>query len=489
MNLKSKVKNGLKWTFIDQILSQIIFLVFSIFLARILTPAMFGIVGMITIFSNFAIIFIDLGFSAALIQKKEVSPTQYSSVFWLNLGIGFFMYALFYISAPMISQFYNQPELIVYIRVICLSFIITSLSAVQANLLIKELQFKKKVIINWIAMLIGYVVAFVLAYTGYGVWALVMMTLTTAVLNSIMYWIASKWTPLFVFEWKTIKELSNYGFNFLGDSSVNYWSRNFDNFIIAKVLGSNDLGIYTRAYSLMLLPLRNVSTIVTKVMFPAFSQKQDDLQVLKKYYLNIIQYIALITFPLMIGLSLVSKEFVLLFFGNKWSAMIPVLSILSGLGAIQSIVSLNGLIYNSLGKVNIAFKVSLFTNFILIIAFLIGVNFGIKGVAWSYFIASLLLFFPIYGIAIKQLNISLFEIYINLKGVLWATLSMAITMLTLNHFFDFSLLLGLILKIVVGGCSYLLLLLIFERKMLLNLKNKVVNFKKSEVTKSREITA
>ena len=143
MNLKSKVKNGLKWTFIDQILSQIIFLVFSIFLARILTPAMFGIVGMITIFSNFAILFIDLGFSAALIQKKEVSPAQYSSVFWLNIGIGFFMYALFYISAPMISQFYNQPELVVYIRVICLSFIITSLSAGQANLLIKELQFKK----------------------------------------------------------------------------------------------------------------------------------------------------------------------------------------------------------------------------------------------------------------------------------------------------------------------------------------------------------
>lgn len=476
MNLRSKVSNGLKWTFIDQILSQIVFLVFSIFLARTLSPEMFGIVGMITIFSNFAILFIDLGFSAASIQKKEVSPAQYSSVFWLNLGIGFFMYTLFYISAPMISQLYDQPKLIALIRVICLSFIITSLSAVQANLLIKELQFKKKVIINWIAMLIGYVVAFVLAYTGYGVWALVMMTLTTAVLNSIMYWIVSKWTPLFVFEWKTIKELSNYGFNFLGDSSVNYWSRNFDNFIIAKVLGSNDLGIYTRAYSLMLLPLRNVTTIVTKVMFPAFSQKQDDLQVLKKYYLNIIQYIALVTFPFMIGLSLVSKEFVLLFFGNKWSAMIPILSILSGLGAIQSIISLNGLIYNSLGKVNIAFRVSILTNIVLIIAFVIGVNYGLIGVAYSYLIASALLLIPMYKIAIKQLSISLLEVFDVLRGIMFATLIMAIVLIVINNYTELSLLSGLILKILISAAVYLLFIVFFEKELLFSIMKKL-NFK------------
>jgi PST family polysaccharide transporter len=347
---------------------------------------------------------------------------------------------------------------------------------VQANLLIKELQFKKKVIINWIAMLIGYIVAFVLAYEGYGVWALVMMTLTTAVLNSIMYWIISKWTPLFVFEWNTIKELSNYGFNFLGDSSVNYWSRNFDNFIIAKVLGSNDLGIYTRAYSLMLLPLRNVSTIVTKVMFPAFSKKQDDLQLLKKYYLNIIQYIALITFPLMIGLSLVSKEFVLLFFGNKWSAMIPILSILSGLGAIQSIISLNGLIYNSLGKVNIAFRVSIITNIVLIIAFVIGVNFGLIGVAYSYLIASALLLIPMYKIAIKQLSISLLEVFDVLRGIMFATLIMAIVLSVINNYTELSLIAGLILKILISAVVYFLLVVFFEKELVFSIKKKL-NFK------------
>lgn len=473
MNLKSKVKHGLKWTFVDQILSQVIFLIFSIFLARILSPSTFGIIGMITVFSNFAILFIDLGFSAALIQKKEVTEAHFSSVFWLNVAIGIVMYFLFYIGAPFISAFYNQPELTLLIRVICLSFIVTSFSSIQANLLIKNLEFKKKVIINWIAMSIGYLIAFILAYKGYGVWALVVMTLATSILNSILYWIVSSWTPLLIFDWKKIKELSHYGLNFLGDTSINYWSRNYDNFIIAKVLGSNDLGIYSRAYSLMLLPLRNITTIVTKVMFPAFSQKQDDLVVLKKYYLNIILYIALITFPIMIGLSLVSTEFVLLFFGRKWMAMVPVLSILSGLGAIQSIISLNGLIYNSLGKTNIAFKVSLISNIVLIIAFTIGVNYGIIGISYSYLIASLVLFLPIYSTAIKQLNISLLEVFMVLKGVLLATLVMAVVLFLFNSYFDLSLLIGLILKIILGFVIYGTTLLIFEKPLLVNLKYKL----------------
>lgn len=473
MNLKSKVKHGLKWTFIDQVLSQVIFLVFSIFLARIVAPESFGIVSMVTIFSNFAILFIDLGFSAALIQKKEVTKEHFSSVFWLNLIIGFLFYFLFYISAPLISMFYKQPDLTPLIRVICLSFIITSFASVQANILIKEMQFKKKVIINWIAMIIGYVMAFVLAYKNFGVWALVVMTLATSIVNSVLYWIASSWTPLFIFDWKKIKDLSHFGLNFLGDTSINYWSRNYDNFIIAKVLGSNDLGIYTRAYSLMLLPLRNITTIVTKVMFPAFSKKQDDIELLKNYYLNIIQYIALITFPLMIGLSLVSKEFVLLAFGNKWAAMIPVLSILSGLGAIQSIISLNGLIYNSLGKTNVAFRVSFISNVVLIIAFTIGVNYGIIGVSYSYLIASLLLFIPIYTTAIKQLNTSLLEVFLVLKGVIAATLVMAILLFCFNAYFTFSLILGLVTKVFLGFIIYFIALLFFEKHLVMNLKNKL----------------
>ncbi len=473
MDLKNKVKKSLIWTFGDQIVTQIVFVLFGIFLARILSPAVFGVVGMVTMFTNFAALFIDMGFGVALIQKKEADNEHFSSVFWLNLGIGCFLYLLFFFLAPLFSIFFHQPQLTILVRVICLSFIISSLTSVQSNLLVRELKFKQKVLFNWISVILGYSVAFFLALNGYGVWAVVWMTLVTATSNSLLYWISSDWRPSFLFNKNKIKELSKFGFNVLGDTSVNYWSRNFDNFIIGRVLGSTQLGLYTRAYSLMLLPLRNISSVITKVMFPAFSKKQDDVASIKRHYLQIIKYISLVTFPAMIGLSLVSREFVLLFFGKNWIGMIPVLAILSLVGAVQSIFSLNGMIYNSLGKAHIAFKVSLLVNVVLIIAFTIGVNFGIVGMAWSYLIASVLLFFPIYNTAIKQLNTSLSEVFFTLKGSITATFSMAMVMIVLNNFLITSLLFGFAVKTFVGTLIYFIIVYNLEKALVKGLLLKV----------------
>jgi O-antigen/teichoic acid export membrane protein len=475
MNLKRKVHSSLIWTFSDQIITQFVFVLFGIFLARILSPSAFGIVSMVVIFTNFAALFIDMGFGVALIQKKDADNEHYSSVFWLNLAIGIFLYLLFFIAAPFLSVFYHEPQITALVRVICLSFIINALSSIQSNLLIRDLKFKEKVIINWISMIVGYSVAFYLAYNNYGTWAIVWMTLATALVNTILYWLSSNWYPNFRFNILKIKELSSFGFNVLGDTTVNYWSRNFDNFLIARVLGSAELGLYTRAYSLMLLPLRNISSVITKVMFPAFSKKQDDIQSIKLYYLKIIKFISLLTFPAMIGLSLVSKEFVLLFFGASWSGMIGVLSILSLVGTFQSVFSLNGMIYNSLGKADIAFRVSIIVNTVLIIAFLIGINSGIIGMAWSYLIASLLLFYPIYNSVIKLLTIKWIEVFIATKGVIISTTIMALIILFLNYFLNMPLLFGFIIKIFVGIFGYAYSLLIFEKALINSFKQKIIN--------------
>jgi PST family polysaccharide transporter len=177
MDLRNKVKKSLIWTFGDQIVTQVVFVLFGIFLARILSPSVFGVVGMVTMFTNFAALFIDMGFGVALIQKKDADDEHFSSVFWLNLGIGCFLYALFFVIAPLFSLFFHQPQLTILVRVICLSFIISSLTSVQSNLLVRELKFKQKVLFNWISIILGYTCAFFLAYNGYGVWAVVWMTI------------------------------------------------------------------------------------------------------------------------------------------------------------------------------------------------------------------------------------------------------------------------------------------------------------------------
>jgi len=466
MTLKNKVKNSLIWTFSDQVVTQFIFVLFSIFLARIIPPSVFGVLGMVTIFSNFAGLFIDMGFGVALIQKKEADDEHFSSVFWLNMAIGALLYLLFFFTAPLLSIFFKEPQITILVRIICLSFIINSMTSVQSNLLIRELKFRQKVIFNWIATFTGYSVAFYLAFNGYGVWSIVWMTLLTSLVNSILYWFSSDWRPSFVFKINKIKELSRTGLSVLGDTTVNYWSRNFDNFIIGRVLGSTELGLYTRAYSLMLLPLRNISSVITKVMFPAFSKKQDNIPTLKKYYLRIIKYISLLTFPMMIGFSLVSKEFVYLFFGKNWSGMIPLLSILSLVGTLQSISFLNGMIYNSVGKSNIAFKVSILVNLVLIIAFCIGVNFGIIGMAWSYLIASTLLFYPTYNTAIKQLGIKWLDVFVTIKSSILVSFGMGLVLLSLNYFVNFSILFGFIIKVLTGIIVYTSLLFFLENELL-----------------------
>jgi PST family polysaccharide transporter len=213
----------------------------------------------------------------------------------------------------------------------------------------------------------------------------------------------------------------------------------------------------------MLLPLRIISSVISKVMFPAFSKKHDEILIIKMHYLRIVKYIATVTFPIMLGLAFVSKEFVLIFFGEKWKGMIPILSILSGIGAIQSILSLNGLIYNSLAKNRIAFKVSIVVNIVLVVSFFIGIQFGLIGLTWSYFIASLLIFIPTYHIAISQINTSLMEVYCVLKGLIFATSGVAIVLLVSNYYFSFSLVLSLALKCSFSVFIYILLLFVFEK--------------------------
>lgn len=464
--IKEKVKNSLAWSFMDQFVTQFVFILFSIYLARILAPSVFGTVGLVTVFTNFAVFFIDMGFGTALIQKKETDKDYFSTVFWFNVFIGTFLYLLFFFAAPLISIFYEMPELVLVIRVLCLTFIITSITSVQSNILIKNLNFKKKVIFNWVATLIGYFVAFYLTYINYGVWAIVWMYLTTAIVNSVLYWVSSSWKPNFVFHWGKIKELSRFGLNVLGDTTINYWSRNYDNFIIGKVLGSSDLGIYTRAYSLMMLPLKNITSVFSRVLFPAFSKIQHDIPQIRMQYLKVIKYIAVITFPIMIAMALVSKEFVLLFFGENWTKMIPILSMLSILGAFQSLVSLNGLLYNSLGKAHIAFKVSLWVNLILIATFTIGVRYGIYGLTLGYLIVGTLLSFPIYRIAIRLIDLTLWDVLAQIKYVIFSVLIMAILMYCIDFLPLHSMVLIFGTKLFVGIIVYLTVLFLMDKKIL-----------------------
>ena len=474
MSLRLQVKKSLFWTFSDQVVVQLTNLIFGLYIARLLGPETFGITGIVLMITNFAQLFIDMGFGAAIIHNQKLNATHYSSVFWFNCLLATALYSLFYFTSNWIALFFNQPILNLVIKVSSITLILNALCVVQMSLMVKELNFKRKAIINWISLLLGYFVAITLALQGYGVWAIVSMYLTNSIVNVLVIWFTTNWYPILELNKQAIQTIWSYGIHAFGDNALNYWSRNFDNFLIGKCLGPVQLGVYTRAYSLMLLPVKNLSTVIAKVFFPAFSQRQNNKHLLAVNYLKLIKYITLLTFPILIGLSLISKEFVLLFLGQKWREMIPVLSLLCIVGAIQSVVTLNGIIYYSLGKTNIAFKISILVNLIVIISFVIGVNFGIKGVAWSYLIANLVLFYPVYATAISVIGLTIKDVFAVLKNGVLALLIMVGSVCIVSQMVHLGLVEALIIKIVVGIVTYFLSLSIIERKLIVQLKLKLI---------------
>lgn len=476
MSLRTKVKSGLKWNLVNQIVSQIIFVWFGIYLARLLGPEAYGLVGMITVFSGFANLFVDFGFSSAIIYDPKLTQNKISSVFWLNLLIGVIIYLIFFFSAPLLAEFYNLEELEVLTRVVSISLILNSLSGVPNSLISKSIRFKEKIRASWISTIISYAGAFYLAFNDYGVWSLVFQTLIFSVFNLFFVWKIASFKPSFYFSLADIRSLISYGSGIAGTNLLGYLTRNLDNLLIGKFLGGSSLGIYARSYGLMMLPIKNISSIFTKVLFPAFSKIQNQPDVIAVYYLKSTKTIALFSFPIMFGFFAVAEEFVLIFLGEGWIEAIPIIQMLSILGAVQSVLTLNGVIYNSLGKAITAFKVTLVLNLVLIPSWIIGMKLdGLNGLVLAYLLVGTLGSIPILAIALRYINLTVIDQFKNLFFIILGSLAIILSCSVFDILFTFPMIYSFILKIIVGGIIFLLIIVPIEKSFLLEIYNLILS--------------
>jgi len=390
MSLTERVAHGLSWSLAARIFTQGFQFAFGLALARLLTPSDFGVVGMVFVITGFALAFSDAGLSSALIYDQEASDSHFSTVFWLQLGAGVFLTAVFYVAAPWISYFYEMPVLEPLSRLVAFTFVVQALGQTHSAMLSKHLRFKQLAVVNIISTVASGAIAIILAWRGYGVWSLAWQGLLAPVLTTFLLWLQSRWRPSFVFDPRAAKTLGRYGLYLLGHTSINYWLRNGDKLVIGKIIGAHDLGIYTRAYTLMLLPLNNIGAVLGQVMFPALSQLQNDLPRFKRSYLSALQAIALITFPLMIGVAALCDPLVIFLLGPQWSEVTPILEILSLVGLVQSIIFPVGWVFAALGKTKEQFHLSIVLAFAFVVAVSAGIFFGIKGVAYAYALWTLL---------------------------------------------------------------------------------------------------
>ena len=273
-NLKGVAAKGLFWSAMERFGAQGIQFVFGIMITRILMPSDYGLLGMILIFMAVGQTLIDSGFGSALIWKKAPTENDYSTVFYFNISVSFVLYAIFFFLAPVISRFYNEPLLVDLIRVICINFIILSFSLIQQTILQKKVDFKLLAYVNIAGSLLAGVLALIMAYKGFGVWAIVFQILVKSFITSFLLWIYNKWRPVFAFSWISLRELFNYGSKLTGAGLIYTIFQYFYYNVIGKLFPVEALGFYTRAAQLQEFPVKTIASIFHRVAFPVFSAIQ-----------------------------------------------------------------------------------------------------------------------------------------------------------------------------------------------------------------------
>jgi len=427
MSLLRQTFGALKWTAGAKIAQQAIQFVLSAVLMRLLGPSAFGLVGMVMVFSGFAAIFGELGFGSALVQRQNLSEAHRSTVFWLTLGTGVLLAGTLFAAAPFIAAFYKEPLLKPMTAWLALSFLLSAPGMVSRSLLTKAMRFDILAKVDVAALTVSGAFAAAAAARGAAVWSLVAQQLVSAgVTSALLFWFG-EWRPHFTWSSTAARELFGYGAGLTGFNIVNYWARSADKLLIGNLLGSVALGLYSRAYSLMLLPLTQIVSVVTPVMFPAMSAIRDDQERLRGVYLRMISLLTFITFPMMTGLLVTARPFVLGIFGAKWVEVVPLIQVLCIVGMLQTMSNPTGLIYTSQARTDWLFWWGIGSGGTTIIAIVIGVFIGsVRSVAIAYMIASIILTPPCLAISGRLIQLRLLDLWRAVAGNLLCASFMAI---------------------------------------------------------------
>lgn len=382
-DIKQKTINSLAWSLSERISLQVIHILISIILARLLNPTDFGLIGMLAIFTSVAQSVLDSGFGSALIQKKDASQTDSSSIFYFNLFIGIILATVFFFSAPLISDFFNQPILKPITRVLSLNTIINAFSLVQFSLLRKRLDFKNHFIVSIVAVLFSGTSATIAALLGLGVWSLVIQTLSLSLAQALLLWIFNKWRPVGQFSLSALRTMYSFGSKLLIAGLIETVFKNLYTTFIGKVYTPEDVGYYSRASQMESAASVATSMALGSVIFSAFSPYQDDKITLRKVHRKTIKMSMFLIAPLMIGLIVIAEPLFLFLLTEKWANSIPYFQHLCVIGVLFPIVVQNYNIFRITGRTDMHLRLEIFKYVITAIAIALTYQHGILALIYG----------------------------------------------------------------------------------------------------------
>ncbi len=383
-DLGTTAAHAVVWNYASFASGKVLVLITMGILARLLTPADFGMVGFATLVIAHLSVLQNLGLGPAVIQRKGDIEDAAQTVFVINLVLGAVFTILTILAAPLVADFFDEPLVTPLLRVLAFSFVLESLGSMHIILLRRNLAFRRKIIPDVGRALVQGGVAVTTAVTGLGVWALVWGQLAGIIAYVGLTWVVIPWRPTYRFHRRLFRPLARFGIpSMLTDIQYAIWS-NLDYVIVGRMLGDAALGIYTLAYRLPELLVQSVWRVLANAIFPVFSRIQDDIEELRRGFLATIRYTQIVIVPLCVGMFLTAEPAVELMFGDQWQSVVPVLRVMAVFSLIGSIGVNIGDVYKAIGRPDILAKLSMMELAILFPALLYGAKFGIIGVAWAH---------------------------------------------------------------------------------------------------------
>jgi PST family polysaccharide transporter len=461
-SIRKQLTSGVFYTAIAKYSNIVFTILIGAVLARLLTPKEFGIVALVTVFVTFFNLLGDFGIGKAVVQNQKLTKYDVQSIFSFSIVFALLLGALFYLAAPLIAKFYSEVELIRISKFLSLAVLFHTLQAIPRALMEKTLRFKQIGFITVVTQLITGIIAIILAYKDFSYYALVIRSILNGSILFVLFYFLAPIKVVLKIDWNSINKvirfsIFNFGFNF-----INYFSRNGDNLLVGKFLGTTSLGFYDKAYRLMMMPVQNLTHVITPVMMPILSKYQDDSDVIYNTYRKIVKVLATIGFPLSVFLYFSAHEIINIIYGPQWDASVPVFKLLALIIGIQLIYSSAGSVFLSIGRTQLLFYYGLISSFILLSCIMLGIFFGNNLVSVGYGIVTgfTLNFFIVYYILI---HIALKRSILHFLKSIILPLFMGLIMVPPLYFFskyeNMNIYFSLLTKFVIAVISFSLLFL------------------------------
>lgn len=429
-DINSRISHGLVWKAISWVFRYVAKIAVVVVLARLIGVGGYGLAGMAITFSGLVLIFADLGFGAALVQRRVLTEKDRSTVFWLSCLAGAVCTGIGIGLSPIVGWYFHEPAVGPLCAVLSLSFFITSLASVQIALLTREMDFRSLELRVMAGTLIGGIVGVAIALLGGGAWALIGQQLAIAIVSSVLLWIVTPWRPHLLFSRTSLGTLGRFSANVFGTRFLFYLNRNVDNLLIGRFIGPAALGAYAVAYNVMLIPMSDIAGPIREVLYPAFSIMQELPQRIAAAWIRVNRVVGAISIPALLGLIAVAPDFVDVLLGDQWQTATPVIQILAWVGILQSLTSLNSSILQARDRTGELFRYSVYVLVASVIAFAVGLHWGIVGVAVGYAISSTIVE-PYYTwLTGRAIDVSLWQFARSLWTVVQASLIMFALVIT-----------------------------------------------------------